>query len=171
MLGQNAGLTQLQFSTDGRRLYSAGRKCGELLCWDMRNLGQILFAMKRPASTNQRLYFDLNASSSYLVSGDQSGQLNWWDVRSIEADRTPDSCLSPTMSWNCESDCLNSVSLHPTLPIVVTGSGQRHFGKLLNQNCEDADLVFSHTPNGQNWMRLWWSADLTQFNQVYSQSS
>jgi len=31
----------------------------EILCWDMRNPGQILFSLYRKVTTNQRMYFDI----------------------------------------------------------------------------------------------------------------
>lgn len=32
----------------------------EILCWDLRNLGKVLFSMKRTVTTHQRMYFDLS---------------------------------------------------------------------------------------------------------------
>lgn len=32
----------------------------EILCWDLRNLGKVLFCMKRTVTTHQRMYFDLS---------------------------------------------------------------------------------------------------------------
>jgi WD40 repeat protein len=171
LLGQNAGLTHLQFSGDGSRLYSAGRKSEELLCWDMRHLGQILFSMKRPASTNQRLLFALNASSKYLVSGDQNGFVHWWDVKQFESG-AQFSCLEPSVSVKLEDDCLNGVGIHPSLPILATSSGQRQFRQLLLTDDQDDDeTLFSEKPDGNNFVRLWWTTDVDEFNQLYCQQS
>lgn len=32
----------------------------EILCWDLRDPGQVLFSMHRNVNTNQRIYFDLD---------------------------------------------------------------------------------------------------------------
>ena len=37
--------------------------------WDLRNPGRVLYSMKRTVETNQRIYFDLDASGHYLISG------------------------------------------------------------------------------------------------------
>ena len=68
--GQAGGVTHLQFSPDGTRLYSGGRKDPEVLCWDLRNLGRIMFSMQRNVTTNQRVYFDMDWSGRYLFSGE-----------------------------------------------------------------------------------------------------
>jgi hypothetical protein len=73
--GQTGGVTHLAFSQDGHRLYSGARKVSffnsllktiilcflqdaEILCWDLRNPGNVLFTMQRSVLTNQRMYFD-----------------------------------------------------------------------------------------------------------------
>ncbi|XP_046667946.1 telomerase Cajal body protein 1-like isoform X2 [Homalodisca vitripennis] len=68
MTGQAGGLTQLLFSQDGTQLFTAGRKDSEIMSWDLRNLGQILRVMKRPHTTNQRIYMDLSTDGRYLFS-------------------------------------------------------------------------------------------------------
>jgi hypothetical protein len=37
--------------------------------WDLRNPGQVLYTMIRTVETNQRIYFDLDPSGHYLISG------------------------------------------------------------------------------------------------------
>lgn len=32
----------------------------EILCWDLREPGNVVFSLKRNVSTNQRIYFDLD---------------------------------------------------------------------------------------------------------------
>lgn len=67
--GHFGGVTQLIFSSDGLRLYSGGRKDPEILCWDIRNPGEVLFTIQRTVETNQRIYFDLSKDDSYLFTG------------------------------------------------------------------------------------------------------
>ena len=32
----------------------------EILCWDVRNTGRVLYSVLREVTTNQRVYFDLD---------------------------------------------------------------------------------------------------------------
>ncbi|XP_042333057.1 telomerase Cajal body protein 1 isoform X2 [Sceloporus undulatus] len=58
--GHQGGITHALFSPDGFHLFTGGRKDAEILCWDLRWPGEILFSMGRTVATNQRLYFDLD---------------------------------------------------------------------------------------------------------------
>ena len=69
LLGHQGGITHLQFSPDGTKLLSGGRKDSEIICWDIRNPGSVLFTVKREVATNQRIYFDISPDSRYFVSG------------------------------------------------------------------------------------------------------
>lgn len=44
----------------------------EILCWDLRDPGKVVFSLKRNVATNQRIYFDLDVwvylSTLYTVS-------------------------------------------------------------------------------------------------------
>ena len=53
--GQRGGITQVLWSRDGNYLFSGGRKDREILCWDVRNTGDVLLSLPRIVSTNQRL--------------------------------------------------------------------------------------------------------------------
>ena len=89
--GHRGGVTHVKFSPDGIVLYSGGRKDPEILwynyfslrysrlllnstitgsiSWDLRNPGHVLFTMNRVIETNQRIYFDLDPSGRYLITG------------------------------------------------------------------------------------------------------
>lgn len=69
MTGQKNGLTSLKFSNDGWKLFSGGRMDNEIICWDIRNPGNVLFSLKRVVNTNQRIQFDLTKDDKYLASG------------------------------------------------------------------------------------------------------
>lgn len=69
-LKTSSGVTQIEFSPCGMKLYSAVRKNNELLCWDLRNPGTVLYSMEgRRADTNQRIQFSVSSDGSELVSG------------------------------------------------------------------------------------------------------
>lgn len=86
--------------------YSGGRKDGEIIGWDLRNPGQVLFSMKRTVETNQRIYFDLDPSGRYLFSGDTGGFIRVWDtLKSIEISNN----LPELVNYKLHNDCLNGV--------------------------------------------------------------
>ena len=97
------GVTQVRFSPNGMLLCAGARKCGDIVCWDVRKPKQELGRMTRAAPTNQvcvcvcvcwvcvcpalggckllyawltacvlqRIGFDIDASSTYLVTGSE----------------------------------------------------------------------------------------------------
>ena len=55
--------------------------------------------------------------------------------------------------------CLLYCSLHPTLPVLATASGQRHFRVPSFFECDsdnDDDESDSDVKNIENSLRLWW---------------
>lgn len=73
--GHRGGITHLSFASDGILLYSGARMDSEILCWDLRNPGCVLYSFPRAVSTNQRIYFDLSACSTYVLSGESQQEL------------------------------------------------------------------------------------------------
>lgn len=65
------GITQVKFSLDGHLLYSASRQSNSILCWDVRQSGNILYDLHRKGKTNQRITFDLDPTGSVLITGEQ----------------------------------------------------------------------------------------------------
>ncbi|CAM1303054.1 WRAP53 (predicted) [Pycnogonum litorale] len=158
--GQLGGLTHLQFSNDGTKLYSGGRKDPEILCWDLRNPGQVLYSMKRDVTTNQRIYFDLDRCCQFAASGNQDGTISIWDVDN----RTDDveSVVVPSLNYRGHDDCVNGVSFHPSLPLLASCSGQRKFEDPVSDtesiaDDDDDDAMFtSERIVVDNSLRLWW---------------
>lgn len=70
----------MRFSLDGSLLFSASRVANTISCWDIRSTGNVLYELPRPGRTNQRIHFDLDPSGRVLVTGDQNGQLLFYDV-------------------------------------------------------------------------------------------
>lgn len=155
--GQQGGVTQLAFSPDGTKLYSGGRKDPEILCWDMRNPGQILFSLIRRVETNQRIYFDQTMDGRYLISGSHDGDVLVWDTLAPPAMLYPESdpVLKPVSVFPAHNDTVNGVSLHPSLPLIATSSGQRHFPDVYDS--DDSDEGENDNDNVvDNSLKLWW---------------
>ncbi|XP_054161112.1 telomerase Cajal body protein 1-like [Oppia nitens] len=151
LMGQKGGLTHIQFSADGHRLYSGGRKDSEILCWDIRNVGQVLSVITRSVNTNQRVYFDLSCDSKYLATGSDNGMVYIYDTKS---DDINDDILKSCNSFEAHNDCANGVAFHPTLPLLSTTSGQRRFADV--SDSEDEDLSLLKTKQ-ENSLKFWWN--------------
>ncbi|XP_020822083.2 telomerase Cajal body protein 1 [Phascolarctos cinereus] len=161
--GHRGGITHLCFHPDGNRLFSGARKDAELLCWDLRQPGHLLLSLTREVSTNQRIYFDLDPTGQFLASGSTDGVVSVWDTS-----RTGENQQEPLMSFLPQNDCTNGVSLHPSMPLLATSSGQRVFPEPTNSEDEEGQasgvplLSVSHAhPDFR--LQLWWcggAADL-----------
>nr|CAG4640890.1 EOG090X06W9 [Eulimnadia texana] len=156
--GHRGGVTHLRFSHDGTLLFSGGRKDPEILCWDLRNPGQVLFTMKRNVQTNQRIYFDLNPTGRFLVSGDTTGHVLTWDITSAPGE---DGILVPVSSFRLNEDCTNGIACHQWLPIIATSSGQRHIPQVAEEESsgEDDEPLLIRSPYGENSVKLWWAGE------------
>ncbi|KAG9274526.1 telomerase Cajal body protein 1 [Astyanax mexicanus] len=160
----NGGVTHLLFSPDGYHLYTGGRKDPEILCWDLRDPGRVLFSLPRTVSTNQRIYFDLDPSGRYLMSGDTEGVMSVWDILTAPSDGNED-VLQPFLKFQAHRDCTNGISIHPFMPLVASCSGQRQFPSPDDSDGSDSgsdqDRVMSS--NGireDNALTLWWAGPL-----------
>ena len=139
------GITQLKFSPDGRRLYSAARMDERIACWDLR-MRKVLREFRRKADTNQRVYFDVDSAERYLCSGTRDGKLCVWTLQEGEVGKEKSGeCL-----WFVvHGDMVNGVSFHPQWSLMATASGQRHVPPLFtNDGC---DSVVS-----ENTLKLWY---------------
>ncbi|EGV93883.1 Telomerase Cajal body protein 1 [Cricetulus griseus] len=68
--GHQGGITHLCFHPDGNLFFSGARKDAELLCWDLRQPGHLLWSLRWEVTTNQRIYFDLDpfqAEGGYVL--------------------------------------------------------------------------------------------------------
>ncbi|XP_048372798.1 telomerase Cajal body protein 1 [Sphaerodactylus townsendi] len=159
--GHRGGVTHAQFSPEGFHLYTGGRKDSEILCWDLRQPGEVLFSMCRTVATNQRLYFDLDLSGRYLVSGGTEGLITVWDT-SQPPSSGPRPVLQPVLQFQALQDCINGVSLHPSLPILATASGQRIFPDPWDSGDEEeAHLPDSPQACRSNSLSLWLCSSAT----------
>ncbi|RAL39445.1 hypothetical protein DM860_002978 [Cuscuta australis] len=145
--GQEGGVTQVQFSTDGNYLYTGGRKDPYILCWDIRNTVDIVYKLYRSSeTTNQRIYFDVEPHGHHLGTGGQDGSVHIYNLQTGEW----------VSSFQAASDTINGFSYHPFLPMAATSSGNRRFvgfddsykeDLLLteNENCVSVWSFYSHT--------------------------
>uniref|UniRef100_A0A671UXF9 Telomerase Cajal body protein 1 n=1 Tax=Sparus aurata TaxID=8175 RepID=A0A671UXF9_SPAAU len=162
----HGGLTHLLFSPDGNYLYTGGRKDPEILCWDLREPGKVLFSLKRNVATNQRIYFDLDLSGRYLLSGDTEGVVSVWDTQTAPPDVDED-LLQPQLRFQAHWDCTNGISIHPFMPLLATSSGQRQFPWPADSEGDSAsdgeggEAVMSPQETRQdNTLSLWWAGPL-----------
>ncbi|XP_053118214.1 telomerase Cajal body protein 1 [Hemicordylus capensis] len=159
--GHQGGVTHALFSPDGFHLFTGGRKDSEILCWDLRQPGEVLFSMSRTVATNQRLYFDLDPSGRFLLSGNTEGRITAWDTAQPPSS-DPRPLLQPVLQFQALKDCINGISLHPSLPLLASASGQRTFPDLWDSGDEDGGSLSSRPQaRGDNSLQLWWccSAD------------
>ncbi|XP_003966879.2 telomerase Cajal body protein 1 [Takifugu rubripes] len=156
----HGGLTHLLFSPDGNYLYTGGRKDSEILCWDLREPDNVLFTMKRNVATNQRIYFDLDASGRYLISGDTEGVVSVWDTQTVPPEASEE-LLQPQLRFQAHWDCTNGVSVHPFMPLLATSSGQRKFpspGDSEDDSGPDSEAAaVPRERREDNTLRVWWA--------------
>ncbi|XP_053574288.1 telomerase Cajal body protein 1 [Bombina bombina] len=147
--GHIGGVTHVVFSPDGSCVFSGGRKDPEILCWDIRHPGKVLCSMTRSITTNQRIYFEMDISGRYLVSGGTQGLVTIWDTLSPPGDAP--------LQFQAQNDCVNGISLHPSFPLLATSSGQRKFPEIEDSGDESLEVKKSSRGNpGENCLQLWW---------------
>ncbi|XP_073256663.1 telomerase Cajal body protein 1-like [Porites lutea] len=160
--GQQGGVTHVMFSPDGTKLYSGGRKDDEIICWDVRNPGTVLYCMNRSVDTNQRVYFDIDRSGQYIISGNADGTVSIWDSTSppLTSETTTEATLQPVMQFVAHGDFVNGVSFHPSLPLLATTSGQRQFAEPGSDSDEDHVNAMDQDTGIQvdNSLRIWTAA-------------
>ena len=71
--GHKKAITHMKFSKDGTKLFSATRNDDEIICWDIRNPGDILRVFKREKNNNQRIRYYLSVYRIYRTSREGNG--------------------------------------------------------------------------------------------------
>ncbi|PWN98563.1 hypothetical protein FA09DRAFT_329616 [Tilletiopsis washingtonensis] len=147
---ERRGVTQLLFHPAAPHiLLLSSRHDSSIRALDLRYLAQqpdflspapaaaSLGTFVRRAGTSQRLAFDVGASGTRLVAGDVKGTVAVWDVdlnavegeeaRFGDAVRNETHEWPPLASWSAAQDSLGAALLHPSLPLLLTVSGARHW--------------------------------------------
>ncbi|XP_077257431.1 telomerase Cajal body protein 1 homolog [Temnothorax americanus] len=138
-----SGVTQVEFSPCGMKLFSVVRKNSEFLCWDLRNPGNVLYSLEgRQSDTNQRIQIAVTPDGKQIISGGVDGNIVVWELPEITDYNEED--LYPKYKIRLSKDCINGISLHTRLPIIATSSGQRQCG-----------IENKHRDNS---VRLWWAS-------------
>ena len=61
---------QVKFGLDGNFLFTGARCNDEIWCWDVRYQSGVVYQLQRDtASTNQRIYFDIEPCGRHLATG------------------------------------------------------------------------------------------------------
>lgn len=123
-----------------------------------------MFSLKRNVATNQRIYFDLDMSGRYLLSGDTEGVVSVWDTQTAPPDGNEE-LLQPQLRFQAHWDCTNGISIHPFMPLLATSSGQRQFpwpsDSEIDSDGEGGEAVMSPQESRQdNTLSLWWAGPL-----------
>ncbi|KAK0059750.1 telomerase Cajal body protein 1-like isoform X1 [Biomphalaria pfeifferi] len=156
--GQQGGVTHVLFSPDGTKIYSGGRKDAEILCWDTRNLGHILFSALRDVKTNQRMYFDVSQSGQFLMSGNNDGTVMFWNTLHECQEFNGDMFLKPCSQFYAHFDCVNGISFNHQNHMIATASGQRHFQNFDETDSEEETGKLSVVKKKNPWdfsLKLW----------------
>eukprot|EP00941_MAST-03F_sp_MAST-3F-sp1_P003267 g3267.t1 len=144
------GVTQVQFSPHGGRIFTGGRNDKFIYCWDLRLNGKPLFRLCRNANTSQKFSFDIDSQGRWLVSSDSKGNPRIYDLRQIELDFNFEDVTSKNQNevptCNDESnvfgtfrESVNGAQFHPTRPIIGFTTGQRHFHFPNKKRVESSD--------------------------------
>jgi WD40 repeat protein len=87
---EGAGITQLNWSPDSRYLYVMSRQSTNIEVWDIRSTGRVVGILNgRQASTNQRVWADLNADGEWIVSGGTDGKVKGWKTNDLSEKMEP----------------------------------------------------------------------------------
>ncbi|CAH0393710.1 unnamed protein product [Bemisia tabaci] len=167
--GHRGGLTHIMFSPDGTKLYSGARKDHEILCWDLRNPGSILFSLIRTVETNQRIYFDLSPDGKYVISGTTCGTVKVWDTTQPPEEVNGISIIRCASKFQAHNDCANGLSLNRHRSLLATSSGQHHVEKnLLPLLDDEEDPVSLPSQAPENSLKLWQVGSRTKSNILLS---
>ncbi|KIY48796.1 WD40 repeat-like protein [Fistulina hepatica ATCC 64428] len=160
--GPRSAVTQLQFNpTKPHMLYAAFRRRNSIYAWDLRadvsvpvtvlcptsatspsasNVASPVNTTSHPMSrvTNQKIRFDVNIGGRWLATGDQEGNIFFFDLDAAPqnlkitynngTESSPEPYYQlPAMKFSAHQDSVGSVSFNATRAVLASVSGSRHF--------------------------------------------
>ncbi|KAK4689831.1 telomerase Cajal body protein 1, partial [Tremellales sp. Uapishka_1] len=116
------GVTQLAFHPlSPQLLFVASRRSSAIQIFDTRHTSQgPIVELRRKASTNQRIWFDVDPWGRWIASGDEEGIVRIWDISEGGKE-------TPVFEEQLHDDVVNSVQSHPFSPMLLTASGSRSY--------------------------------------------
>ncbi|KAH8925077.1 WD40 repeat-like protein [Atractiella rhizophila] len=116
-------------------LYSTSRTTETVDVWDLRNPYDGPFTrLARKGRTNQRLGFSVQASGGGVAFGNKFGSVSIHPLpqpslplstEAVEEEETVE--FGEPQSWKAHGDAVGATAFHPSLPLLLTCSGSRHF--------------------------------------------
>jgi len=151
LTGQAGGVTQVLFSRDGSRLFTGARKDGEIICWDLRQPGKVLFTAEREAGTNQRIQLCNSPCGQFLLSASTDGSVRVWDTS--QAPDPQSGLLLPHRAWLLHGDAVTGVDWRSQGDLLASCSGQRRFPDVGHDDEQDEEEEDEW--RGESCLRLW----------------
>jgi hypothetical protein len=128
-------------------VYSGARRDTNILCWDVRHTRECLYALsERLSDSNQRIAFDIEPCGRLLLTGGTDGRVRFYDLT--------DGSLKSEIE--VAQDTVGGISIHPTLPLLLTASGHRRFVDVEKEGDagESVEGSWSLGP-GRNELAVW----------------
>ncbi|KAH8853737.1 Telomerase Cajal body protein 1 [Schistosoma japonicum] len=102
-----------------------GRMDSRIFVWDARYLINPITIIHRRIENHQKFQFDVEPTGRYLFTGSQTGVVCAYDLPQCITEVSENGQTCPSSHWRAHYDSTNGVSIHPSLPIIATSSGQR----------------------------------------------
>ncbi|KAI7856565.1 WD40-repeat-containing domain protein [Circinella umbellata] len=134
LTGIKTGVTQVKFSNDGSQLFTVCRVSNVISCWDIRNTTDVLYDLPRPGQTSQRIAFDIDPSGKVLTTGDQSGNILFYDISSGASENRV------LKTIHAHQDLSVCATINPMYPwLIASASGQRKYTIDEDNSSDDDD--------------------------------
>ncbi|VDL97051.1 unnamed protein product [Schistocephalus solidus] len=139
--GPRSGVSQVAFAEPVNAgsswyLIAGGRVDSQIFVWDGRWMASPLVVLHRRVENYQRFQFGLDATGRYLFTGSQTGVVSIFDFTSptVGVGEKEPATMFPVSVWRAHLDSCHGLSVHPTLPVVATTSGQKRPSSALPSN-------------------------------------
>ena len=140
------GVTHMRWSPCGHYLWVGGRNNDNIHCYDIRTTQSVVGSVKRKLTSNQRMAFDIDPWGKYLCTGDQDGQVLFYNTTTFELVHTVPNETSASsfnggdMKLDAQySKCVNSVAFHPFSALLGVARGERTFAVEIGASDSDSE--------------------------------